>query len=99
MLSKQSGTPCEKCRKLDGPGYRQRFRGFLDRYSAIPRELEPVQRELYDVRSELVHGAHAGSVDLSAFSFAPRKDVHQFALEHFVRRGLVGWLRDPDRTL
>lgn len=55
LLPKQSGTPCEKCRKLDGPGYRQRFRDFLDRYSAIPPELEPVQRVLYDVRSDELH--------------------------------------------
>ncbi len=97
LLPKTKRLRCNTCNSEVGPGPTRLFKLFLERYGTVPESLHKNRTELYNVRSALVHGGFAASVDTGWQSAARDLNDHSMLLELVTRRSLIHWLRDPDR--
>jgi hypothetical protein len=97
LLPKVKRPRCIVCHSEVGPGPTQLFKSHLARYGTVPEGLHSQRAQLYDVRSQLIHGSFAGSVDADVFSIAGDTFRHDLLLETVARRSLIHWLRDPRR--
>ncbi|WP_353269153.1 hypothetical protein [Gemmatimonas sp.] len=96
LIQRGPSDPCASCLRDTSPGPTRRFKQLLDRYSVSP-VLGPLQKDIYDARSALVHGRHAPAVDYLFFDSMRHSENHSFLMEIIVKRVLLGWLRDPER--
>lgn len=97
LLPKVKRRRCTVCHSEVGPGPTQLFKSHLARYGTVPEGLHSQRAQLYDVRSQLLHGSYAASVDADVFSIAGDTFRHDMLLETVARRSLIHWLRDPRR--
>lgn len=97
LLPKTKRLRCNTCSSEVGLGPTRLFKLFLERYGTVPESLHKNRTELYNIRSELVHGGFAAAVDTSWRSAARHTDDHSMLLELVTRRSLIHWLRDQDR--
>lgn len=97
LLPKTKRERCSTCNSEVGPGPTRLFKLFLERYGTVLESLHKNRTELYNIRSALVHGGFAASVDTGWQSAARHTDEHGMLLELVTRRSLINWLRDPDR--
>lgn len=97
LLPHPSRARCESCNSQLGPGPTYLFKAHLTRYGTIPESLHAQRSELYAVRSALVHGSYAASIDTDIFSAGNDTFVQSMLLELVTRRSLLNWLRDPIR--
>jgi hypothetical protein len=99
LLPRLSASPCDTCGKPVGPGPTKLFNRHLQRYALMPDQLKKRRNELYGVRSALVHGSRAARVDFDFFSAVSSSADYGLLLEITAQRSLIGWLRDPDRSV
>ena len=97
LLPRRSRERCSTCKSQLGPGPTYLFKAHLARYGTIPESLHAQRSALYAVRSALVHGSFAASIDTDVFSAGDDTFVNDMLLELVTRRSLINWLRDPTR--
>lgn len=73
------------------------FDALVDRYGRLTEVTKPLAKQLYGVRSDLVHGSFAHMSDTSFFSFKDDHHWQTFAIWMLAQRCLIGWLEDPAR--
>jgi hypothetical protein len=94
LLPSVSRNACSECGKPVGPGPTQAFKDHIDKYGQVSAELNKQAATLYAVRSALVHGRHASSIDQSFFSFETDRRWRTLLLWLVTRRSIIGWLED-----
>lgn len=74
------------------------FDAIIERYGQLTDGTAPLAKQLYGIRSDLIHGSFAHTTDTGWLSF--RNDHHwQTMLMWLVARNcILGWLQDPART-
>jgi hypothetical protein len=97
LLPNLSRPRCTVCKSELGRGPTHLFKAHLNRYGTVPESLHKQRSELYAVRSALVHGSFASSVDTGMFSVGGDTFDQDILLELVTRRSLLNWLRDPAR--
>ncbi len=97
LLPRPQRSRCVACNSQLGSGPTYLFKTHLSRYGSVPEALHKQRAELYDVRSALVHGSFAASIDATPFSVAGETLRHDMLLELVTRRSILNWLRDPNR--
>lgn len=97
LLPRDSRPRCSSCGTETGAGPTQMFKRHLARYGTLPEGLHAQRAALYGVRSSLVHGTFAPSVDTDRFSQVGSTWTHDLLLELVTRKSLLKWLRDPQR--
>jgi hypothetical protein len=95
LLPEKKRERCADCNSEIGPGPTKLFKDHLSRYGIVPESLHIQRNELYTVRSKLVHGRFAKTIDEGYFS---NTNDHSMLLELVTRRSLLNWLRNPERT-
>ena len=73
------------------------FDAIVDRYGQLTDGTKLLARNLYDVRSDLVHGSFAHSSDTGIFSFKNDDDWQTLLIWTVAKRCLIGWLEDASR--
>jgi hypothetical protein len=73
------------------------FDTIIERYGQLTDGTKPLAKQLYGVRSDLVHGSFAHSSDTSMFSFKCDNDWQTMFMWMVAQRCLIGWLQDPER--
>ncbi len=99
LLQAPSGPACSECQKPTGPGPTRQFRDFLDHYTSLPPALEKRRRDLYSIRSNMVHGGHGVPSDLDFFSGSKHGDDDLMLMDLAVQTALIAWLRDDGRAI
>jgi hypothetical protein len=99
LLPKPSAEVCNSCGKPSGAGPTKLFNQHLKRYGVVTEELESRRDKFYGARSALVHGRHAKRADENFFSMAASSYIDPLLVEIVTQRSLIGWLRDPDRSI
>ena len=98
LLPKLKASKCPCCGKTKRPSTTALFKGHLSKFATAPnKELENIQKRLYDTRSALVHGSYAPDIDIGPFSPA-RDDTTHSSLEWWARKSLINWVRASDRS-
>lgn len=98
LLPRLNRDRCHACNSELGSGPTHLFKAHLSRYGTLPESLHIQRAALYGVRSRLVHGGFASSVDTDAFSITDETHIQDMLLELVTRRSLLNWLRDLKRT-
>jgi hypothetical protein len=73
------------------------FDTIVERYGQLTDVTEPLAKQLYSVRSDLIHGSFAHSSDTNMFSFKSDDDWQTMLMWMVAKRCLIGWLEDPAR--
>ncbi len=98
LLPKLKASKCPCCGKTKRPSITNLFKRHLSKFATAPnKELENIQKRLYDTRSALVHGSYAPDIDIGPFSPA-RDDTTHSSLEWWARKSLINWVRASDRS-
>lgn len=97
LLPSLSRPRCTVCKSELGRGPTHLFKAHLSRYGTVPESLHEQRSGLYAVRSTLVHGSFAPSIDTGIFSVGGNTFGQDMLLELVTRRSLLNWLRDPAR--
>jgi hypothetical protein len=74
------------------------FDAIVERYGQLTDITRPLAKQLYAVRSDLLHGNFAHSSDTSMFSFKKDDDWQTMLMWMVAKRCLIGWLEDAVRT-
>lgn len=98
LLPRPSKSRCPSCGKSTGPGPTKCFTDHLKKYGVVPPSLNARRDAIYNVRSALVHGSHTKRTD-DGFFRQVDSFVDPLLLEIVTQRSLLGWLRDPRRTI
>jgi Apea-like HEPN len=86
-----------ECLLPPGEEITKNFETIVERYGQLTDGTKPLAKQLYDVRSELIHGSFAHSSDKDMFTF--KNDDWQTILMWIVaKRCLIGWLEDPKKV-
>jgi hypothetical protein len=73
------------------------FDAFVERYGKLTAVTKPLAKQIYGVRSDLIHGSFAHKSDTGMFSFKSDNDWQTMLTWMLAQRCLIGWLEDPTR--
>ena len=73
------------------------FDAIVERYGQLTDDSKPLAKQLYAVRSDLIHGSFSHSSDTGLFSFKSDDDWQTMMMWMVAKRCLIGWLEDPAR--
>jgi len=73
------------------------FDALVERYGKLTADTKPLAKQLYGVRSDLIHGSFAHMSDTGFFSFKNDDDWQTMLIWMLAKRCLIGWLQDPAR--
>lgn len=77
-----------------GHAIKKDFDAFVERYGQLTDGTKLLAKQLYDVRSDLLHGSFAHSSDTSKFSFKSDDHWQTMLMWLVANRILIGWLED-----
>jgi hypothetical protein len=86
-----------ECLLPRGPKVTKAFDAIVERYGQVTDESKPLAKQLYAVRSDLIHGSFSHSSDTGLFSFKRDDDWQTTLMWIVAKRCLIGWLEDPAR--
>lgn len=86
-----------ECLLPRGEEITKNFDALVERYGQLTDDTKPLAKQLYGVRSDLIHGSFAHSSDTSMFSFKRDDDWQTMLIWMLAKRCLIGWLEDPAR--
>lgn len=74
------------------------FDALIERYGQLNDVTKPLAKQLYNARSDLLHGSFAHSSDTTRFSFKNDDHWQTMLIWIIANRCLIGWLEDPARA-
>lgn len=86
-----------ECLLPGGDEITKSFDAMVERYGQLTADTKPLAKQLYSVRSDLIHGSFAHSSDAGMFSFKNDDDWQTMLMWMLAKRCLIGWLADPER--
>lgn len=73
------------------------FDAFVERYGKLTTDTKSLAKQIYGVRSDLMHGSFAHTSDTGMSSFKSDDDWQTKLIWMLAKRCLIGWLEDPER--